>query len=146
MNLRLLKILAWPICLIFLIGIIFAGNNNILCMGDNGSVLVETFCPPCCDQAEKTCKGNMPDELHNEPCEYSNCSDVEINGPFWSKRIQITDSNQLNAFASKLTISTYFSPISIGEDNLQILKYYLAYGQSPPIYSIISLSTTVFRC
>lgn len=143
MNSGLRKIIVWPMCLIFLIGMIFAGNSKVLCIGDNGHIKFETFYLPCCGEAEEICEINIPDDLHTEHSHCSNCSHVELNGPLWSKRIQKTDSNQLGQFASKLTINAYLSPISMENDSSRIIKFYLAYSQSPPSYSI---TTTVLRC
>ncbi|MCP4703719.1 MAG: hypothetical protein GY865_03840 [candidate division Zixibacteria bacterium] len=146
MNLRHTKIITWMVCLTFLVGVAFAGNGNILCIDDKGYVEFESFCVSCCDEAEENCGANFANEIHTESEGCSDCSDIEINGPLWSKRIQTIDTNQLRDFASKLTINTYFSPLSIGEHCSQIQKFYLAYGQSPPEYSIVFLSTTVVRC
>ena len=143
MNLLLQKILAWPICLIFLIGMIFAGDNNVLCIGDNGHVKFATFCLPCCGEAEEVCNVDIPDDLHNEHSDCSGSSHVELNGPLWSRRIQKTDSNQFGQFASELTINAYLSLIYPENGSSRIIKFYLAYGQSPPSYSI---TTTVLRC
>ncbi len=146
MNLRHTKIITWMVCLSFLVGVVFAGNGNILCIDDKGYVEFEVFCVSCCDEVEENCVANFANEIHTESDGCSSCSDIEINGPLWSKRIQTVDFNQLQELALKLNISFDYSSMSIEEYISQIQKYYLAYGQSPPEYSIVFLSTTVVRC
>ena len=107
MNLKLQKILVWPICLIFLIGIVLAGNYNVLCIDDKGYGKFETFCIPCCDETEKNCESVHAKESHDESDACSNCSDIEIDGQFWVKRIQTTGSDQFYKFVSEQTIETY---------------------------------------
>lgn len=143
MNLRLQKIIALPLCLIFLIGMAIAGNGNILCIGDNGRVKFETLCLPCCDEAEKSYEADEPNELQNEHDECCDCSDVELDYPRWSKRIQTINSDYFDGFVTALDTDAQLSLISAFNTNSQIIKFHLAFGQSPPSYTI---STTVFRC
>lgn len=143
MNFRPQKIIIWPMCLIFLIGITFAGDRNVLCIGDNGLVKFEALCLPCCGEAEKTGEADLPGKLHNESDEYSNCSDIDLYGLLWSKRFQKTDSNQLGQFASEPTINAHLNLTSAKNDSSRIIKFYLAFGQSPLSYFI---TTIVFRC
>lgn len=137
MNSWLRKIIVWPMCLIFLIGMIFAGDSNVLCIGDNGHIKFETFCLPCCDEAD------VPGEIQNEPGDCSDCSHVELSGPLWSKRIQNIDPYHLTNQVSVFATNAHFDPISIENTDSRINKFYLVYGQSPPSYSI---ATTVLRC
>ena len=143
MILRLQKITAWLICLIFLIGIIFAGDSNVLCISDNGLFKFEISCLPYCGDAEKTCETDVSGELQNESNDGSDCSDVELDGPLWSKRNQHIDSKHLADFVSAFNQDTHLSLISSKNDNSRIIKFHLAFGQSPPSYSI---TTTVLRC
>ena len=136
MNLRFQKIIALPMCLIFLIGMAFAGYSNILCISDNGHIKFKTFCLPCCGETEKICEADVPGES-------SNCSDIEPDCPLWPKRIQNIDSNHLANFISSFNTDAHLSLISAENDNSRIIMFHLAYGQSPPSYSI---ATTVLRC
>lgn len=146
MNLRLQKILTWPICLILLVGTIAAGNSTVLCIDDNGLVKFKTLCITFCGYADERCKDNLLGERQDEFTNCSHCSDVELDGPLRSNRIQRTDSYRLGQFAPELAISACPGLVSIENGSSRIKIFYLLYGQSPPSYSIISLSTTVFRC
>ena len=143
MNLRLQKIVAWLMCLIFLIVLTFSGTGYVLCVGDAGHIEFKTTGRPCCGKTKEICEVNVSDDFHSEHSDCSNCSDVELVGQLWSKRIRKTDSNQLDLFASALTIDALFSLISTENGNSRITGFHLAYGQSPPSYSI---ATTVLRC
>lgn len=137
MNLGFQKIIAYPICLIFLIGMVFTGDSNILCISDTGHIKFETFCLPCCGEA------NLPDEQQYEPEESSNCSDIELDCPLWSKRIQNIDPDHSTNFISLFNTDAHLVLISMDSGNSQIARFHLAFGQSPPSYS---MAMTVLRC
>lgn len=145
MNLRYQKIIAWPICLIFMIGMVFAGTGNILCVGENGQIKFETICLPYCGEVETDCVDDCHIEIQNEAGENSDCSDVELDGPLRSNRIQNLGPEFLNELFPLFTVTTTANIGSVytDNDNLQNIIYFLASGQSPPSNSI---STTVLRC
>jgi hypothetical protein len=137
MNFRYRKIIVWPMCLVFLTGIIFSGNANILCIGDNGYIKLETFCQARCDEAD------TPSESHNELAECSDCSDIDFNSPIWLKRNQILYSkdliNLVSPFNNDVDLTCESSENTISHN----IKHHLIYGQSPPYYSLM---TAVLRC
>ena len=146
MNLRIQKILAWPICLILLVGIIAAGNNYVLCINNDGDVKFETLCLPCCGEAENSCEVKLPNELQDELGDCYPCSDVEFDGSLWSRRIQNDYSNYLTNLTLAFNADGHLSPGFSEKSNLPILKFYPAYGQSPPYFSMALITTTVVRC
>ena len=138
--------LTWPICLILLVGTIAGGNSAILCIGDSGLVEFKTLCLPIYCDAGESCDDGLLGERQDELADCSHCSDLELDGPLRSNRIQRTDSYQLAQFALELAINAHSDQLSIENGNSRIKILYLLYGQSPPTYSIYSVSTTVFRC
>jgi len=143
MNLRIQKIAAWPVCLIFLVALCFGGTGYVLCIGDDGHIEFKTFCFPTCGEAKEVCEADALNDLHHEHSDRSSCTDIELNGPLWSLRTQKTASNQLGQFTSAPTIDALFDIISTGNSNSQTAKFHLVYGQSPPSYSITAI---VLRC
>ncbi|MCK5125613.1 MAG: hypothetical protein KAR42_05105 [candidate division Zixibacteria bacterium] len=135
--------MAWLLSLIILVGISSGGTSCILCIGDDGHVEFETICLPACGDTNDFCALEVVDEVPHEHSDCSNCSDVELDGSLWLKPIQKNDPNQLILFASTLTIDGAICPLSWGNNNSQITKCYLEYGQSPPSCSI---ATTIIRC
>lgn len=146
MNFKLQKILAWPTCLILLVGIIAAGNNTVLCIGGNGIAKFKTLCLLYCAEADVSCEDGLLDGRQVELANCSHCSDVELDGPLRSNRILRTNSYQLGQFALELANKACPGQVSIMNGSLRNKIVYLTYVQSPPSYSIISLSTTVIRC
>ena len=113
MKLRHQKILAWPVCLFFLLGIIFTGESTVLCIGDNGEVKFESLCFPDNCEAEKQCADDFDSDFQDQVkvCEYSHCSDFAFNGPTWSRPVQKIDYSKTGQFASGYTSDTNFSQL-----------------------------------
>ncbi|MCP4582227.1 MAG: hypothetical protein GY839_11480 [candidate division Zixibacteria bacterium] len=143
MKLGFLKITAWSMCLIFIVGLSLSGTGYVLCIGDNGHIEFETSCMNCRGEAAEICKVNVSDDAQCDHSDCTNCSDVEIEDLFWSKRIQKTDSDLPGQFIPIPTIDTIISLISIENGDSRITKFHLAYGQSPPSYTT---AITVLRC
>jgi len=133
----------WLICLIFLIGAAFGGTGYVLCIGDDGHVEFETYCPPGCSEAAEIRESDKSNDLEHEHSDCSNCSDVEIDNPSWSQRAQKTDSYRLSQSPPAHSNNTDFSQISEEIYNSPINKFYRIYGQSPPSDLI---AKTVLRC
>ncbi len=143
MNNKLQKILAWPICLIILVGMTIVGDSNVLCIADDGQILFETICLPCCGEAENSCEAALLGEQHGELADCSPCLDIELDSPLWTNRIEQTDFDWLGQISFELPINACANQISSKNSNSQHIKFYLAYGQSPPTFSI---TTTILRC
>jgi hypothetical protein len=137
------KIVAWPICIFFMLGLVFAGSGQVLCIGDNGHIEIETYCLPSCGEAEKSCEIDLPEEPHNEHSECSNCSDIELNDPLWSSRIQNDNLYDYVNFPPAHFTDGHLGLISAYKNNSQVTKFHLAFGQSPPTYFI---TITVLHC
>ncbi len=143
MNNKLQKILAWPFCLIFLIGMTLVGASKVICITDNGHILFETICLPCCGEGENSCEATFPGEQHNDLADCSPCLNVELDSPLWSSRIENTDFVWLGHISLELSVNAYSSLVSTENGGSRNIKFYLAYGQSPSTYSI---TATILRC
>ncbi len=146
MNLLIKKISAWTLCLIFLLGITFAGNRNVLCIGEDGRIEFETICLPCCGESDKVCDLVTTVDHHGEQGEHSECSncyDLDLNGSQWIKRNRTTDDYNITKLISTPLIESKIYSISTFDDIKNPNQYNLFFGQSPPS---ASLSTIVLRC
>ena len=83
MILKSQKILAWPICIVFLVGLYMSGSGNVLCIDLDGNIEIEKSGLFCCDDSEDSCKTNQADnpEEDHENCSY--CTDLELCGLLW---------------------------------------------------------------
>jgi len=143
MVLRITKIIAWPLCLIFLIGLTFSGYSDVLCISEDGQMELETLSLPCCDETGDFCEYNTSEEQHNKHNNCSSCLDVEHNNPLWTKRPQKTDFSQLIKLTFASSIDAVYSLTSIAQNNLRIIEYSQLYNQNPPS---LFLTTTILRC
>lgn len=72
------KYLVWSVCLFFVAGIMLSSHGDILCLGDDGRVKIESICRPCCNDSNTTSwfKQNIPHHDHPNQCE--NCTDLPL--------------------------------------------------------------------
>ena len=143
MNLRIKKITASTIWLAFLIGVMFPGYSNVLCVGADGLIKLETICLPGCTETEDFCEYNASEDLPNEHSDCTDCFDVELDNPVWSTRSNKPEFSQLIKldFTASIDISDGLTPL--GQYNLRFIKYPQLYNQNPPS---LSLTTTILRC
>ena len=135
--------LIWPICLIFLLSLILFGNGQVLCVGEDGHIEIETYCLPCCGEAEDTCELDLPEDLHDEHNGCSDCSDFEINSPIWSSRVNHIEAGNFDHSKTLCSMDSNYGGDStqINISKTDFLIYFS--GQGPP--SDIGI-TTVLRC
>ena len=142
MNLQFKKIIAWSLCLVFLTGITFAGNGNVLCIGNDGHIKVETICLPCCGE-EEVCKFEVTEDIHDEHNDCNNCYDLELTGSQWLKRSRSTDFDYVLKTSLIPIIESITPTSSTVSVDFNIIKYHSIFGQSPPS---LSLATIIIRC
>ena len=135
--------MSWSLCVIFLIGLTIVTSGDVLCLGDNGHVAIETQYLACCGEAEDHCQAGIPSNQHKDHNECNNCADINLDGLFWSKissnfvkrytlvKLQPHELDQYVCRKFHIKNSTGFSALLHTEN------------QDPPLF--ISLST-VFRC
>ena len=139
MKLMTHKIIAWSLCLLLLIGVTASGYSDILCISEDGVHEFETVCLPCCTDDAENCNFESSGDRQDEHNNCSDCSDVEIDNPLWSKRIQKISSKQL--LISKhnpLVKSTYGLP-AVNKSSINLISL----NQHPPL---ISLSSVIIIC
>lgn len=139
---RIHKTIVWPLCLILFAGLIFAGNGDILCVGENGQMQVEPECLPSCRSAESVCNFDASRNIHDEHDECGSCSDIILDDPLWSKRSRrISPSGSVKW----LTVSISHSPTISSTNNRrpEADQVLLTFDQSP---SSVALSITCLRC
>jgi hypothetical protein len=143
MKLQNQKIVAWPVCLIFLFGLFFVGNGAVLCIGDDGHIEFETFCIPGCDETKEVSETELSVDLKVEHIDCSNCTDIDLDSPLWSRR----DQNHISEYSADATLilmpDADLVSFSTQADSHKIRTIKLAYNQNPASYSIIS---TILLC
>ncbi|NIR67859.1 MAG: hypothetical protein GWO10_29790 [candidate division Zixibacteria bacterium] len=137
------KIVIWPVCLIFLFGLFFVGNGAVLCIGDDGHIEFETFCIPGCDEANEISEIDFFIGLQSEHIDCSNCTDIDLDSPLWSRRDQNHISENSADAAAMLMPDADLVSFSTQADSHKIRTIKLAYNQNPSSYSIIS---TILLC
>lgn len=143
MKPRIRKIVIWPLCFLFLAGFIATGDSKILCIGDDGHLEIETICLPCCGDEDKDCETEKSNDKHEEHGDCSNCSDVELDNSLWLKRVHNINLNHSMNHESNVIANIDYNFTLICNSNSQIIKFHLAYSQSPPSYSV---ETVILRC
>ena len=142
MNLWIKKIIVWSLCLSLLIGVTFSGYSDVLCIGSDGQLELETLCLPCTD-TEDTCEYNISDAQHEEHSNCIDCLDIKLTNSLWTKRSQKTDFGK----SIKLTLaSAAFATCSltmIEQNNSCLTKYSKLYIDNP---CSSFLTTTVILC
>ncbi len=112
-------------------------------MGEDGHFEVETICLPCCDNEENVCQTDVSEDGYEEHSDCSNSSHVELDYSLWSGRVQNLNFGHSTYLDLNIIANTDFSFTFIRNGGSQITKSHLAFGQSPPSYSI---ETAVLRC
>jgi hypothetical protein len=148
MNLYIKKITSWFIGCIFLVGLTFVWNGNVLCIGEDGHIEIETNCIPCCSDTDKACKEELcitdeSENHHEEHNDCNNCFDLELDGTTWLKRFQITNFNYNFKLTSLSIIDSASYYVKTYLDYSNIYKNKSLFGQNPPN---VSITTTVVRC
>ena len=129
--------------MVFMTGVSFSGYFDVLCIGDDGHLELETHCMSNCSDTEKNCENILPDDNNEEHSECSNCSDIELDQIHWSKRqqkVNLTEIFKINSVTSANI--GHLLPIS-GQEIKSLYRGYSIYGN---ILSILDKSTAVLRC
>jgi len=143
MKLQIQKILVWPLCLFLSVGFIFVGNSNVLCIGEDGHMVFETECPPCCGGTDKVCKLDVSNDLHDKHDECANCTDLTLDRLLWSQRLTRVSVDQS---VKLLTVPPFHNTIAQSTPdkiNSQVDDFPLTFGKTLP-----SASTAIahLRC
>ena len=93
MNLRIQKIIAWPLRLFFIVGLTIAESGDVLCISDDGHIKIESICQPCCNTTDNVRLLTSSDSRHNHHDDCYNCSDLQLNGPIWYRQNSESISN-----------------------------------------------------
>jgi len=143
MNFKIRKTNTWTLCLFLILVFTFSGNGQVLCIGEDGHIELETFCLPCCSDPVKICDPEMLDEAHGEHSECSSCSDIELSDFLWSGRNSHDDFNRLSSTIAKVFVVNIHSLNSLNHNISRVNQNYLSFSLSPPLPSI---ETAVLRC
>jgi hypothetical protein len=138
MNEHLRKSLPLPLCLIFLAGLIFGSPGYVLCMGEDGRMEFETICLPSGGGGgEAVCEIGPSPDCHHDHDACSDCSDLELDGPFRSQRSGVTAAPVM----VPAICGTGFSVLAASFETAPAASH-LVHNQGPPAW----LATTVLRC
>jgi len=81
------KIFVWPLSILLVISFFQIGSGDVLCIGEDGHIKIETECLPCCIETETICELTEQGDLHDEHDDCNNCSDLSPDCPLWSMRL-----------------------------------------------------------
>ena len=137
------KIAAWPLCLFFLFGLFFVGNGAVLCIGDDGHIEFETHCVPGCGETKEAPEIDLSDALQVEHIDCSNCTDIDLNNPLWSRRGQTYLSGYTADFSLMSMPNADLRLTCTQADIRMVNPEQLAFGHNPSSCSIIS---TILLC
>lgn len=137
------KIIVWPLCLILSAGLIFAGNGDILCVGEDGQMQVEPECLPSCRSAEDVCDLDMPNHIHDEYDECTKCSDIILDDPLWSKRSRKINQAGSDKWLPASNLHDTTIPASTNNCRPQADRSLLTFEQNPPS---VAIAITILRC
>ena len=132
------KSMLWPLCLVFLAGLCFGGPRYILCVGDHGHTEFETICLPSCSEATDGCGAQTTDDCRDEHDDCSNCSDLELDGPLWSKRPTRVAKPDLGTAMPVTALSLFMADFDSA-----LSMSHLSHDHGPPLGS---KAPTVLRC
>ncbi len=140
MKLILYNIFVYSFSLFLLASFSISGYTDVICLGDNGHIELETICIPSCADSDQPSYIETPTNHHED---HAACSDVEIDTHLWSKRTQKSDSK-----LSEIKICTLFPTIPntqsvINPNNNNKLFSIVLPKQNTPL---VALSTVILIC
>ena len=79
---------SWQMCLLILtlVGLTYSSFGDVLCIGEDGHIEIESTCQPCCGEPNDFCSTLESDAKHNHHDECDNCSDLSLDGQFWQRK------------------------------------------------------------
>lgn len=82
------KFRSWQLYfLIFiLVELTFGNFGEILCIGEDGHVKIESTCQPCCGEPDDFCSTIGIDINHDHHDNCDNCSDLQLDGRTWHRK------------------------------------------------------------
>ncbi len=143
MKLIVHKIFVWPLSILLIVGFSQIGSGDVLCIGEDGHVEIETECLPSCNEAADICELSEQSQQHDEHDDCNNCSDLSLDEPMWSKRFLryfLVHTFKIEVMSSFSSVQSAFS---LKTQQSLLYKNSLVF-KSNPNYSIISV--TVLRC
>ena len=141
MKIVIRNYLIWLVCLSFMAGITHGSSGGVLCLGDDGHVMVVSLCQPSCGDSRSKGLTEQSDDAHNHHDGCSNCIDLPLIRELFTQRapepIVNADSYSVNSIATSPAPQAggVTSPVSP-----PLLEIQTAFGES------VFLSTTVLRC
>ncbi len=141
MKLKFENNLSLPAILFFIALFTFGSIGDVICIGDDGHLKVESSCQPCCSEIVDSILLITSTNLHDYHDNCYNCSDLELDGSVWNRQSTVS----LNHY-------TLLQPVSLlSVDN--VVKNNSKYTDKThtyisPVQNQISvvISTTVLIC
>ena len=119
------------------------GNADVLCIGEDGHIEIETNCLPCCNEIETSCEINVEEDLHDEHEDCNNCSDLSLSSSFLTKRFSKLVNFENHTFS--IALSNSFNKILSTND-----RTYSQFNNNSIPFRLIPInsfiSSTILRC
>ena len=94
----ILKLITWPLCLLFSLSLYVGNSSQVLCIGDQGHVKIEPAHLQTCCETERSIPVAVlevdADPLHD--C--VGCSDVPLGSSQWRQRSKVTNRPIIRSF------------------------------------------------
>ena len=130
------KIVVWPLCLLFVAGMVMGGYGSVICVNNGGQFSVELNCQTnCCNYAE-TCEVFSSNDQTDTHDHCTNCNDTPFFEFTWAKRLSNNNTRDLTNIKLTYSIISY-QPATAGIKGQ--INHYL---YQPPCDKFSSLLTT----
>ena len=142
MNRKISRFTSWQTCFLLLAGLTFGSFGEVLCIGDDGHVEIESACQPCCGKTGESCQVSLSTSSHEHHDSCDNCSDYSLDGPTWHRKQSHASFNAYLVTSLPLLSLTNNSYNSFYDNDLATANHSQPYN----IQVVASISTTVIIC
>ncbi|MBU8933178.1 MAG: hypothetical protein KOO62_04145 [candidate division Zixibacteria bacterium] len=93
------KSITWPLCLLLGLSLYLSSFSQVLCIGDQGNIKIESaLAQSCCEtECPSTVVAIKTESNHHHDC--AGCSDIPLDGSQWWQRSKITDRPVTRSFS-----------------------------------------------
>ena len=142
MNLQMRRVAILPLCFLLATGLTLGSFGDVLCIGDDGHIKVESVCQPCCGEADDFYFLTVSDSGQNHHHECVNCLDLSLDRPTWLRK----DSRPAfctihNTSPSSLSLISCFDNTNSNYSLSSVTDCFPGRG-----HSAVLISTTVLIC
>lgn len=103
------KYITWPLCLLFVTGLAFGSHGSVLCISDDGHIIVESVCQPRYGEKTDCCFSATSANVDDHQNDGDDCLDLSLGGSTWLRKNFGSVYSPLHiASMSSLSVSSCF--------------------------------------